>query len=72
MQEKHQTTREGPDKYTDTNPSVIKKELAEGQLYQMQEKHQTTREGPDKYTDTKPSVIKKRAGRRPALPNLRA
>ena len=52
MQEKHQTTREGPDKYTDTKPSVIKKELAEGQLYQMQEKHQTTREGPDKYTQT--------------------
>ena len=32
-----QTTREGSDKYTDTKPSVIKKELAEGQLYQMQE-----------------------------------
>ena len=46
------TTSEGSDKYTDTKPSVIKKELAEGQLYQMQEKHQTTREGPDKYTQT--------------------
>ena len=57
MQEKHQTTREGPDKYTDTKPSVIQKELAEGQLYQMQEKHQTTREDQDKYTDTMPSVI---------------
>ena len=31
------TTREGSDKFTDTKPSVIKKELAEGQLYQMQE-----------------------------------
>ena len=47
-----QTTRGDFDKYTDTKPSVIKKELAEGQLYQMQEKHQTTREGPDKYTQT--------------------
>ena len=27
MQEKHQTTREGLDKYTDTKPSAIKKEL---------------------------------------------
>ena len=32
-----QTTREGADKYTDTKPSVIKKELAEGQPYQIQE-----------------------------------
>jgi len=32
-----QTTRENSDKYTDTTPSVIKKELAEGQLYPMQE-----------------------------------
>ena len=66
MQEKHQTTRESPDKHTDTKPSVIKNELAEGQLYQMQEltirqqeKAQTTRECSDKCTDTKSRVIKK-------------
>ena len=52
MQEKHQTTREGPDKYKDTKPSEIKKELAEGQRYQMQDKSQTTRERADKYTQT--------------------
>jgi len=32
-----QTTRECSEKCTDTKPSVIKKELAEGQLYPMQE-----------------------------------
>jgi hypothetical protein len=31
-----QTTRGDFDKYTDTKPSVIKKKLAEGQLYQLQ------------------------------------
>jgi len=41
-----QTTRGDFDKYTDTKPSVIKKELAEGQLYQLQKVYsQTTREG---------------------------
>jgi hypothetical protein len=33
----NQATRQSPDKYTDTKPSVIEKELAEGQLYQLQE-----------------------------------
>ena len=37
----NQTTSEDPDKYTDTKPSVIKKELAEGQLYQVRGKHET-------------------------------
>ena len=31
-QQNAQTSSQGSDKYTDTNPSVIKKELAEGQL----------------------------------------
>jgi hypothetical protein len=35
-QEETQTTRGDSDKYTDTKPSVIEKELAEGQLYQLQ------------------------------------
>ena len=36
-QEKAQTSTQGSEKYTDTRPSVIKKELVKGQLYQMQE-----------------------------------
>ena len=64
-QEKAQTSTQTPSQVS------LKKELAEGQLYQMQEKLQTTREGLGKYTDTKPSVIKKKAGRRPVLPNAR-
>ena len=72
MRKKHQTTREGPDKYTDTKPSVIKKELAEGQLYQMQEKQQTTKEGPDKYTDTKPSVASSTKCKRSIRPQGKA
>ena len=39
---------------------MIKKELAEGQLYPTLEKHQTTREAPDQYTNTRPSVMKKK------------
>jgi hypothetical protein len=77
LQEKDQMTRVDPDKYRQRRPCLLRKELAEGQLFKIQEGHPITRDGSDDksgprqvHRQRRPCLLKK-GGRRPALQSTR-
>ena len=71
MQEKPQSTREGPDNYTDTKPSVIEKRAGRRPALPNAREASDHKGMHRQVHRLQAKCDQKRAGRRPALPNAR-